>query len=139
MDRVLLGRVKVGASTYADGEPLFITKHKWDCGWYWGFGYIGNRHTHFHFDSLLTGSPRMASDLFSDTKLTDAQWWIIRDLFIQAYALHKAAAVYRHGGHQTSKKDTTDLIQNPAMAATLNADLQKVLDALWAYVVAATS
>ena len=85
MNRILLGRVAKNAKTYADGELLFLTKHTWDCGWYWGFGYIGNRNCHFHFDSLLENH-KLASELFSDTNISNEDWWVIRDLFKQAYA-----------------------------------------------------
>jgi hypothetical protein len=135
--KVLLGRVKEGTGTYADGENLYLEKHKWECSWYWGFGYIGNNNCHFHFDSLLKlGSDKyLASEIFSSTNITDKEWWVIRDLFVQAYALKKCAEVYQYGGHQITQRGVTDIIKNDAKAKELNADLERVLDLLWSVVV----
>lgn len=138
-NKIRLGRLKLELphdQVFAAGEVIWLEKHKWDCGWYWGFGYLGNRNCHFHFDSLLY--PKVdgvvlyeASKLFDETPITDKEWWVIRDLFVQAYALRRAAEVYRHGGHQTTLLGTTDLIKDVDMEKRLNADLEKVLDAVW--------
>lgn len=136
-NKILLGKLKSDAGTCADGENLWLEKHKWDCGWYWAFGYVGNKNCHFHFDSLLyikdgKGSIKYtASDLFQSTEITDREWWLMRDLFTQAYALKKAAEVYQHGGHQMFKAGVTDIIANKERADQINADLQKVLDLVW--------
>ena len=138
--KILLGRLKDDAgSQIADGENLYLDKHDWACGWYWSFGYVGNARCHFHFNSLLYIKNSKnevltnASELFSHTQITDDEWWVIRDLFVQAYALQKAAEVYRHGGHQTTLEGTTDLIRSPDKAKALNDDLERVLEAAWAY------
>ena len=137
-ERILLGRVAADAGTYADSEPLFLEKHSWDCGWYWGFGYIGNKNTHFHFDSLLENT-KYASEIFKQTNISDSDWWVIRDLFKQAYALKAAAETYRYGGHQTSRPGVTDILKSQEKADALNKDLQVVLDAAWEFTVNAAT
>jgi hypothetical protein len=139
-DKILLGKLKGNAGTgVADGENIWLEKHNWSCGWYWGFGYLGNKNCHFHFNSLLhikdgKGSVKYcASDLFESTKISDKEWWVIRDLFVQAYALQKAAEVYQYGGHQATKPGLTDIIKNQERADQINADLAKVLDTAWDY------
>jgi hypothetical protein len=128
-NKILLGKLKTDAGTFADGENVWLEKHSWDCGWYWGFGCIGNKNCHFHFDSLLCindgkGSVKYcASDLFESTNISDSDWWIIRDLFAQAYALRKAAEVYQRTLYHP--------IKNKERADQINADLAKVLDAVW--------
>ena len=37
-----------------EGERVYLSKHSWDCGWYWGFGYVGNRDCHFHLSNAAT-------------------------------------------------------------------------------------
>lgn len=141
-NKIRLGKMKEDAPFYTAGENVYLTKHKWECGWYWGFGYIGNKDSHYHFDSLLENCNNgfvTASEIFEKTNIDDATWWLIRDLFTQAYALQKAAEVYRHGGHQTSRKGVTDIIIDDAMATRLNADLEKVLDAVWEIACAAVN
>lgn len=135
-EKIYLGKVKNTFDGNVANEMLWLEKHSWDCDWYWGFGYIGNKHLHTHFDlTFLSDSQHyIASEIFeqNDTaiNITDKAWWIIRDLFVQAYALSKAAAVYRYGGHQTSEEITT-IIQDKKMSRILNNDLEIVLNTLW--------
>jgi hypothetical protein len=126
-DRILLGRRK------DDGELCFLSKHEWDCEWYWAFGYLGNRNSHYHFESLLGKRIYIPADIFSETNISEKEWWIIRDLFVQAYALKNVAEVYQYGGHQSSRAGVTDLIKSAEKAAIANADLEKILDTLWHY------
>ena len=136
-DKIYLGKLKYDLPGDAmRGEAIYLNKHKWDCEWYWGFGYIGNRNCHFHIESLIGGRLHTPKDLFESTHFTEKQWWVVRDLFIQAYALQKAAEVYRYGGHQTSVEGTTDIIKNADKAAILNADLKIVLDKVWEFIAA---
>lgn len=140
-NKILLGKAKADAGTFTDGKNIWLEKHKWTCGWYWSFGHVGNKSNHksghFHFDSLLyikdgKGSFKYcASDLFESTNITDKEWWVIRDLFVQAYALRKAAEVYWYGGNQTTEVGVTDIIKSMKRAAQINADLAKVLDTVW--------
>lgn len=131
-EKILLGKVHNDfAKDVIAGENIYLTAHSWDCGWYWGFGYIGNRELHTHFDSSFLGAETNVKKIFSHTNITQDEWWILRDLFIQAYALKKCAEVYRHGGYQTTKKGITDIIVHCDMANKINADLKKVLDKIW--------
>ena len=127
MDKIYLG------NTTQYGR-LYLSKHSWDCGWYWGFGYIGNSRLHMHIDSLIGAEYDIRSIFDKGSPITQNQWWIIRDLFTQAYALKKAAEVYQHGGHQTTKPGMTDCIKNLEMAARINKDLETVLDKVWDFV-----
>lgn len=113
-----------------EGEEIYLSKHSWDCGWYWCFGYVGNRNRHFHFDTFLK-YPEEANKLFTECNFTDSSWWIIRDLFIQAYALKKVAEIYRYGGHQTTRIGITDILNSEEKARQANADLELVLNTLW--------
>ena len=137
MIKIYLGKMASNVGTLADSELLYLTKHTWDCAWYWGFGYVGNSSSHFHFSALLA-TTKTASELFQSTKISDADWWVIRDLFIQAYALKKAAEVYRYGGHQTNHAGITDIIKDTDIGVRLNADIKKILDVLWGFIEKAT-
>ena len=114
---------------------LYLSKHSWDCGWYWGFGYIGNSRLHMHIDSLINGEYDVNKIFDGSTGITQDQWWIIRDLFRQAYALKAAAEVYQYGGHQTTRPGMTDCIKNLEMAARINKDLEIVLNKVWDFIV----
>ena len=114
-------------------ENLYLYKHSWDCGWYWGFGYIGNENLHMHIPSLIESPIHDVNVIFNKTKITQSEWWVIRDLFIQAYALKKVAEVYRYGGHQTTKPGIVDILKNSEKADMLNNDLELVLDKVWSF------
>lgn len=47
MKKWLLGTLK-GKLT-----PVYLEDFKWDCGWYWGGGYITTHNMHTHFDSCF--------------------------------------------------------------------------------------
>ena len=137
-----------------DNENIYITKHSWDCDWYWGFGYLGNRNRHFHIESLICvrddngkyPSTEIA-DIFTVPVFTQNQWWIIRDLFIQAYSIRKCAEVFRYGGNQTHKTGITDILKNTMvkevidneiqdekfMENVLNEKLKLILDTAWQF------
>lgn len=137
MTKVYLGTVtKEYKNEHVAGATIYLTKHVWDCGWYWAFGYIGNRDLHTHFDSAFLTEETNVNNIFSDTKLSQNTWWVLRDLFIQAYALKKCAEVYRNGGYQTHAAGVTDIIRNKELEVTINADLKKVLDKIWEVVTA---
>ena len=125
-DKLLLGMNGI--------ERVFITKHKWACDWYWSFGCVGNSHGHYHFDKkYLDGSWYPIHLLFTETKITEHQWWNILDLFKQAYGLKKAAAVYKHGGNLAYANEVVTIIDNEEKADVVNRDLEIVLNHLWAY------
>ena len=137
IEKIYLGQLAQGVEF--DGENIYLSKHSWNCNWYWGFGYIGNKNLHFHVESLITHpAPCEASKLFSKTKISDSDWWIIRDLFKQAYALRNAAEIYRYGGYQKSLPGVTDVIKNSETAKLLNADLEKILNTTWEFLIQAT-
>lgn len=130
MGERLMERIRLG-TTLEDGL-VYLDKHSWDCGWYWSFGYVGNSLYHFHIESLIQ-SVYEVDKIFMHTDIQQDQWWVIRDLFVQAYALQRAAEVYQFGGHQTHQAGVTDIINNRDMADKLNADLERVLDTVWTY------
>lgn len=127
-----LGKIRDDYPGNVAGESIYLSKHSWDCGWYWGFGYIGNGRMHTHFDTVfLNDTITDITDIFKSTRLTQEDWWVLRDLFIQAYSLKQCASVYRIGGHQTDQKGITDIIKNEEMEKQINKDLEIVLNKIW--------
>jgi hypothetical protein len=119
------------------GHRVYISKHAWDCNWYWSFGYLDSRYSFTHFDGefLYNCSDYLTPDkIFSDTPFSEKEWWMIRDLMVQAYALEKCAEVYQYGGHQTTVKGVTDIIANKEKADMLNKDLKEILDKMWSII-----
>ena len=105
----------------ADGYTVWLEAPKWDCGWYWGFGYI-EKYTnkenperardissHSHFSSLVgqqeyydheKGCHRKGEyihNIYDSTELvkttfTEKEGWLLSELFKQFYLLQDMAA-----------------------------------------------
>lgn len=136
-ERIFLGKVKDEINGPLSGEKLYLAKHEFFGGWSWSFGYIGNKDVYTHFTELLhvTTSDlyfnvHTASEIFTNPLYSDYDWWIVRDLFIQAYALQKAADVYRCGGRQCSAPEAK-IIRSDSLHNRINKDLGEVLDQIW--------
>ena len=84
-----------------------------------------------HIDSLIGAEYNIGNIFDKGTPITQDQWWIVCDLFVQAYALKRAAEVYQHGGHHITRPGITDCIKNLEMAARINKDLEIVLNKVW--------
>lgn len=133
MSKIYLGTI--------EDERIYLVKHSFDCNWYWGFGYLsgyrkGEREqsSHFHIDSLIQGSTEEVTNvnkIFNTTWISQDLWWILRELFNQAYALKKAAQVYKYGANQTSEGGYNKLLYSEEKNKSINEDLKKVLDTIW--------
>ena len=53
--KVYLGATK--KELYGEARSIFLEGFSWDCGWYWGGGYIGNKDMHCHFDGCFLDTP----------------------------------------------------------------------------------
>lgn len=102
----LLGKAK-------NGLKYYLVEPSWDCGWYWGFGYVqaykkSDIEEHRYFDSLLLNSNKNAYDLFKDvfeeTPLSDDELWLLCDYMKTFYTLRNMSElVYMGYSHYTSK------------------------------------
>lgn len=109
----LLGRDEGGTNYWLE-EP------SWDCGWYWGFGYVecytNNNNPsmarditcHQHFDSLFLNGRECGHDAFKkffvETPLSDDEIWELCDYMKTFYTLKSVAELFKHGySHQTER------------------------------------
>lgn len=109
-----------------DGEYVYLEEPSWDCGWYWGFGYLhtytNNKQpersrdltSHFHFDSTFLNGKDCARDMFKkyfkETVLTDSEIWELVDYMQTFYTLKAAAELFNRGhSHQTERAKIEDL------------------------------
>jgi len=122
-----IGRFKDGYG------PCYLEDFKWDCGWYWAGGYVGNGRIHTHVDSLGSdlngGNANMYDKIkheLKDIVMTDKELWRFCDLFAQFYAFKKAAECFQHGGHYTSWGRTEAEI-NKEQGAVINKHIETVI------------
>ena len=74
-----------------DGINYWLEEPSWDCGWYYGFGFVETYthntrpdlardiNSHQHFDSLFLNGPKCSKDMFKEffveTPLSDDEIW----------------------------------------------------------------
>lgn len=93
-----------------DGEAMCLSKPSFDCGWYWGMGYVGNRNCHMHLDGILNEKSGNWFDNFKsaftdipESLQDDKNLWKFVETFHTLYTLKEAASVYHIGGsHYTT-------------------------------------
>ena len=74
-----------------DNNRYYLRKPKFDCGWYWGLGYLATgRGSHLHFDSYFENKP-FYDESFNDTPFTQKEKYIIVDYMNQLYRLRDMA------------------------------------------------
>lgn len=100
-----------------NGEKIYLSAPSWDCGWYWGFGYLGNDDCHYHVDGLNKGKNQNLFDAFKEhfgksLIIRDSRLWTICELFKTFYLLKEAAEVLGRGGSHYTTNPCADIIKN---------------------------
>ena len=101
-----------------DGEQIYYYLPSWNCGWYWGFGYLGNENLHYHLDKY---SP--LSDINDDMELVPAikkNLWKFWELVKTAYVLREAAEVLGRGGAHITNNPCQSVIKNKEEVTRIN-------------------
>lgn len=134
-----------------DGVKWYLQKSTWDCGWYWGFGYLDSFTNnacpeksrdiagHTHLSSLmveLCGSGVGAlKNRFKECVLTDDELFRFVDYAKSVYALKEAAELFGRGhSNYTEKAKIDDLVKpdwvkeiNEKMIPEIDAEIEKML------------
>lgn len=118
-----------------DLSSIFIRPPSWDCGWYWGFGYLGNNCEHYHLSEYANGrSINMYDALLVDYELNPKiadNLWKFCELSLTAYSLKTAAGVLVRGGSHMTTNPVADIIKNPAEVDRINKQvLPAIFDAI---------
>lgn len=122
---------------YNNNEPIYLSPPSWDCNWYWGFGYIGNKNCHYHIDGLTkietynqdakaftTKSVNLYDGFiehFGNTlKVRSSDLWTLVELFSTFYKLKEIAEVLGRGGSHYTNNPCKDLIINKEEVNRIN-------------------
>jgi hypothetical protein len=120
-----------------NGDAIWLEAAKWECGWYWGFGYIETYtrqldpanskdiSSHTHWDSILgkqnDGSyAHHINEILQESVLTESESWELSDLMKSFYTLRDAASVVRRGGSQLTANGNRDAIKSETMLTEIN-------------------
>lgn len=135
----------IGVNEY--GERLYLEDASWDCGWYWGFGYVESftNNTrpwlsrdiscHTHFDSLwLKG--KYDDFLKLESPLTKDEKWQLLELMQSFYTVREYAELCNRGGSHYTESPCKDILENADAENQVNkvvipaivAAVKKILD-----------
>ena len=119
----------------SEGTYYWLEAPKWDCNWYWGFGYIetytNNKRpdlstdiqSHEHADNFMSkwfitwnnSKPRLKESTFSEE-----EGWELSELFAQFYFLREAAEMFGRGKANVSTKSSIPLWKDEAKVKEIN-------------------
>ena len=133
-DIYLLGRL--------NGERIWLERASWDCGWYWGFGYVESytddktpsrsrdisMHTHYNCICLAPNPDNTGSYMYilqdnphlTECTLTESEQWQLSDLMKSFYTLRAAAEIYRRGGSNMSSSGKLDALKREDLEKEIN-------------------
>ena len=111
-----------------EGTKYWLEEPSWDCGWYWGFGYVENYQNnrepekardidcHQHFDGLFLKGPECGREAFKkllvETPLSDNEIWELCDYMRTYYTLREVAELFKHGYSYYTERAKIDQLQN---------------------------
>lgn len=113
--KVLLG------SNPIEGK-IYLIKPKWECDWYWCFGWIGNNNLLINLDKL--GNSNIYDNIkefITDVKLSDTNLWKFCELAESIYTLKKSAELFHRGGsHIVYNAKYKEIMQNKEWCEHIN-------------------
>lgn len=135
-NKVFFGRRK------SDKAMIYLSAPSWECGRYWGFGYLGNYREHYHLSGyqnrqvLLKNAEGNQTDVIREQRnknmydclLEDYELnpkikdnlWLFCELVMTAYALKETAEVLGRGGAHYTENPAKDTIKNPDEVKRIN-------------------
>ena len=127
-----------------DGERIYLSVPKFDCDWYWGFGYLGNRNCHFHlkncasflYDNHELQRKNMYDQLkgvFGDSlRIPDNKLWEFCEIAQTIYTMKESAEVFGRGGSHYTTNPDRETIKNTDIVETININvIPKQIRSLW--------
>jgi len=132
-DVFLLGQDK-------EGIKYWLEAPKFNCGWYWGFGYVETYtnnnnpgkakdiNSHQHIDSSFIGKMdggEYVHNIYDCPKLNQTTFskdegWVLTELFNTFYQLREQAALYGRGGMHTTTNPLTQLLTDQKQCDRIN-------------------
>ena len=118
--KVLLGTTKYNAT---HNQKIYLTPPDWACGWYWSWGWIGNRYCHYHLDSLFKDTNMydgIKAHFKTFTAVEPEDLWAFCELVRTFYSLKEAAELLIRGGSHYTNNPCQELIEDADYAKHIN-------------------
>ena len=107
-----------------DEDNIYLSPPSWDCDWYWGFGYLGNKDCHYHLDGLSHTKNLFDAlkEHFGDslTIKEDKHLWTFCELIQTFYNLKETAEVFGRGGSNYTSNPISELIIDKNLVYKIN-------------------
>lgn len=119
-----------------DGILYWLEEATWDCGWYWGGGYVetytNNAHpsnskdicSHQHFDGLFFNKNKNGFDMFREffveTPFTDREIWVICELMKSFYTARAYSDMICRGGAHYTTNSAQEIIKSDVEYERIN-------------------
>jgi len=124
----------------AEGVKYWLETPSWDCGWYWGFGYVETYtnntdpskardvESHQHADGEYKSqcvNPTSDTNIFTGDFLIqktfkDTEGWKLRELMATFYHLKEQATFFDHGGMHITTNPLARQFAKPERAKNIN-------------------
>lgn len=113
-------------------ERIRLSAPTFDCNWYWGFGYLGNKNCHYHLKSYhldrgfsdyrsITMFDAFKTDYtLCDVLQNDTTLRTFCELVQTVYSLLAVAEIFSRGGSHQSKNPCQELLKNLAIYEQIN-------------------
>lgn len=135
-----------------EGINYFLRASTWDCGWYWGGGYVETYTCNSnpvmsrdidslqHFDSLFFNGRKNGFDNFKEffiaNPFTDSEIWKICELMKSFYIAREYSDMLHTGGTHYTSNPASDIIKsedeykriNEIVIPAIMEELYKILD-----------
>lgn len=122
-----------------NGKKYYLAEASWDCGWYWGGGYIktytNNRNprlsrdieSHQHFDGMFLSGKANGYDKFKSffvkTPFTDDEIWRIVELMQSFYIARRYSDMLATGGAHYTSNPASGIIKCDAEYNRINKEV----------------
>lgn len=124
-----------------DNANIYLSAPTWDCGWYWGFGYLGNKNEHYHLSSYKQKTHCLTDDKGKFHLITESRnknmydclkedyelnpnilhhLWQFCELVSSAYSLKETAEILGRGGSHFTTNVCKDIITNSDEVKRIN-------------------
>ena len=124
------------------GKNVYLARPSWDCGWYWGFGYVQNKklHTHLktmcnvenHTVNLWDGLQHHIKGGKIERMHVQDKLWTFCEVVQTIYHLRETAEVLGRGDSNYTTNPCADLIKNPDEVKRINEVLiPKLIDEMY--------
>lgn len=120
----------------SEGKKYYMPHPSWDCGWYWGFGYIMtftnnncpeksvDLDSWSHFDTMFLNKNEYGGDVFKkffkEYSIEEDQVYELIDYMLSFYALRETAAILGRGGSHITERAKSELLVDKDEVAKIN-------------------